>query len=145
MYMQCINSMTCVSTATYDIHNFTAIGNGGRITVTGKFINNTFATGCFIVIQNNSRATDTYRALLLPDSEQTVSEVISVPPSIYTVYAYDLEVNALPNPLPAVTSGSPINIKSKCEYSCYTHTHNIHASSCSLLLQMPCMNFLLSF
>ena len=100
--------------------------NGGRITVAGEFISNTLATGCFIVIQSDSRTADIYRALLRQNSEQTVSEVISVPPSNYTVYAYDLEENALPNPLPAVSSGTTININTPHGQYIYTYycVHN---------------------
>ena len=103
-----------VSAATFDIQNPTASKDGSNIKVEGEFISGTFATGCFILIQCNDSTADIYRALLRQGSEQTVSEVISVPPSIYTVYAYDLEENALPNPLPAVSSGTPINITSDC-------------------------------
>ena len=103
-----------LSTATFDIQNPRASKDGSNITVEGEFINTTLATGCFIVIQGHSSNADIYRALLRRGSEQTMSEVISVPTSNYTVYAYDLEENALPNPLPAVSSGTTITIKSDC-------------------------------
>ena len=113
-------------TATFDVQVFTASGEDSWITVTGEFINDTLATGCFIVIQSNSSTADIYRALLRQDSEQTVSGNISVPPSVYTVYAYDLEENALPYPLPAISSGTPITINTphgQYIYTCYC-VHN---------------------
>ena len=107
-YKECLRQKEIVySTATYDVQDLTAIGYGSGITVRGEFISDTLATGCFVVIQSNAENPDIYRALLRQDSKQTVSATISVPPSNYTVYAYDLEENALPNPLPALSSGTP--------------------------------------
>ena len=98
-------------TATFDIQNFTAEGNGGGITVTGEFINNSSAKGCFIVLQCNESTADVYRAIPRNGLEQAVSETIDVTSCNYTVYAYDIEGNdGLPYILPANTPGNGQNM-----------------------------------
>ena len=76
------------------------MANGpGTINVTGEFIANTTAKGCFIVLQSEEGSPDVFRALLLPDNPSTTvnSTINNVPPSKYTLFVYDLEEDALPN------------------------------------------------
>ena len=98
----CLNS--CVYflfTATFDIQYFRAERNGDVIVVIGEFIAESFAKGFFIVLQCDETTVDTYRALPWNGMEQRVSETIEVPPSNYTVYAYDIENDGLPYVMPA--------------------------------------------
>lgn len=76
---------------------------GDRIAVAGNFITNSSARGCFIVLECNSYTADIFRAL--PREGQSVNETIHAPNSNYTVYAYDLEEDLLPYPMPANTPG----------------------------------------
>ena len=100
-------------TATYDVQNV-RVGkdvNGNGITVTGEFITDSRARGCFLVFQSSPSSGDIYRVLQRNiDSVTSFSDTISLPPSTYTVYAYDLEENALPNPMPVNTPEDQITI-----------------------------------
>ena len=93
----------CFFAATFDIQNSTAEGNGNGIIVTGEFITDSFAVGCFIVLQCNESTADIYRAIILSrnELEQTVSVTIDVPSATYKVYAYDIEDDGLPYEMPA--------------------------------------------
>ena len=71
------------------------------ISVSGTFITNSLARGCFIVIKNSSSDADIFVAIEREGSEQVLTEPIPVPPSSYIVYAYDLEDNTLPHHIPA--------------------------------------------
>ena len=74
----------------------------GQINVTGSFINESRAFGCFIAIQCNVTTEITFIALRRRKyGDQGISEVIPMPPSNYTVHAYDLEEGAQLNPWPA--------------------------------------------
>ena len=73
----------------------------GQINVTGSFINESRAFGCFIAIQCNVTTEITFIALKRRNGEQRVSEVIPMPPSNYTIHAYDLEEGAQLNTWPA--------------------------------------------
>ena len=64
-------------------------------------INGSNATGCFLAIQCNITTEITFIALERDEASITLSEVVEVPPSNYTVYAHDLEEDGLPNPRPA--------------------------------------------
>ena len=90
------------STATYDVQDLHVepLG-GGEIKVTGNFINDSRAVGCFLAIQCNITTEIRFIALKRKGREQVVSEVLSLPPSTYTVYAHDLEEGAVINPHPA--------------------------------------------
>ena len=59
------------------------------------------ATGCFLAIECNITTQITFVALKRDEANRTLSEVVEVPPSNYTVYAHDLEGDGLPNPRPA--------------------------------------------
>ena len=88
-------------TATFDLQNPSAVEDDNMITVSGTFITDSLARGCFIVIQCDEDNADIFVAIEREGSELTVKESIAVPPSSYIVYAYDLEENALPHRIPA--------------------------------------------
>ena len=90
-------------TATYDVQNIQVVVENGGVRVKGEFITGSWAKGCFIVFQGNSTTVDFYRALQRSGHDQNLSVLISLPSSVYTVYAYDLEETAFPNLLPART------------------------------------------
>ena len=86
--------------ATNDVQRAMAVASGpGEIRVDGKFIEDTTAEGCFIVLQSEERAPDVFIALPLPDDARTTpsSTIDSIPPSTYTMLVYDLEQDGLPN------------------------------------------------
>ena len=59
--------------------------------------------GCFVVLRSDSGSPDEFRVLLWSDtSEPTVTAMISVPPSTYTLYVYDLEEDGHVNREPAI-------------------------------------------
>ena len=101
----------CYFTATFDVQNPTAEGNGSGITVTGEFITDSSAAGCFIVLQGNENTADTYRAI-----PRNGAKTIYVPSGTYTVYAYDIEDDGLPYTLPANTPDNGLNITTNCKY-----------------------------
>ena len=70
--------------------------------MTGQFITNTEAQGCFIVFQSDNGPPDQFRILLRPGSELTMSSRITLPLPRYSVHVYDLEKDGLPNEVPAV-------------------------------------------
>ena len=94
---------SCIFAATYDIQdpNATSINDDSQIMVTGKLIDNSKAIGGLLVLQCNVSTEITFIALRRNGTNQTLSEVISMPPSNYTVYIHDLEKDALPNIHPA--------------------------------------------
>ena len=100
----CLNvcKLLLCSTATYDVQDPHAkpLGNG-TVNVTGNFIDNSSAVGCFLAIESNITTEIIFFALKRKGREQKVSKVISLPPSNYTVYAHDLEEGAVINPHPA--------------------------------------------
>lgn len=104
--------------ATFDIQNPNAKEENGKINVAGEFIINSLAKGCFILIRCNLSTSDFFYSLKRQNmSERNVSEVIHVKSSIYTVYAYDLEEDAVPNAHPANSEVKTIKINSKCAIS----------------------------
>ena len=119
-------------TATFDIQNSRATPNSGAVQVTGEFITNSLAKGCFIFFQCDESTADIYRAIPRNGVEQTVSETIDVPSSTYTVYAYDIEGNdGLPNTLPANRPENEtitINTNCKCVHSMYMYIHEYSVS-----------------
>ena len=90
-----------MSVATFDVQNLYAKPmNDGRIQITGTFINGSKAKGCLLAFESNSSE---IRFVIVKrnESEQSFLKMISLPPSKYTVYGYDMEENSLPNPHPA--------------------------------------------
>ena len=70
------------------------------VRVTGRFISDSQAAGCLLVLVGPSTSPDIFRALQRPHLEQGTT--MRVPPSTYTVYGYDIEEDELPNTMPAV-------------------------------------------
>ena len=103
-------------TATFDIQNPAARWNGDGITVTGEFIIDSFAVGCFIVLQCDESIADLYQAIPRNESEQTVSETINVPPATYIVYVYDIKDDGLPYEMSANAPENGITITTNCKY-----------------------------
>ena len=84
--------------------------------MTGEFITDSLARGCFILLQCNIHTMDRFRAISRNGSEQDMFELITVDSSNYTIYAYDLEDNALPYPMPANTPNHQITINTSRKY-----------------------------
>ena len=78
--------------------------------MTGNFINDSRAVGCFLVIQSNLTSEIRFIALKRNGREQEVSKTISLPPSNYAVYAHDLEEGAVINPHPATQNVWTIHV-----------------------------------
>ena len=107
-----------IHAATFDLQNPSAIEENNSITVSGEFITNSRARGCFIAIESDSYA-DRFVAIQRKESEQVLTETIPVPPSSYIVYAYDLEQNTLPHHIPADSPADYITINTECKSSIY--------------------------
>ena len=86
--------------ATFDVQTVTV--EGSEIEITVHFISNSLAIGCFVVLQSDSGSPDEFRVLLRSGSDLTLTDMISVPPSTYTLYVYDLEEDGHVNREPAI-------------------------------------------
>ena len=91
-----------IFSATFDVQALSVQSLGGEIAVSAEFITNTAAQGSFIVLQSDDGSPDQFRILLRDESKLTVSDRITVPPSSYSVYVYDLEEDGLPHTEPAI-------------------------------------------
>ena len=78
--------------------------------MTGHFINNSIAMGCFLVLKCDDGSPDEFRALLRNILELIVNAIVDAPSSDYTMYVFDLEMNGDINPKPAVISSTEINV-----------------------------------
>ena len=88
------------------------------------FIDNSFAMGCFVVLQSdNYGSPDEFRVVLRSGSDLIMTDMISVPPSTYTLYVYDLENDGHINGMPAILPEDRIHVTTKCKLA-HTHTHN---------------------
>ena len=85
------------------------------ISVSGTFITDSLARGCFLVIECDEDTADTFVAIEREGSDQIVDKSIPVPQSSYIVYAYDLEENALPYHIPANIPSPEIIINTPCK------------------------------
>ena len=85
------------------------------ISVSGTFITDSLARGCFLVIKDSSNAADIFVAIDREGTDQIVDKSIPVSPSSYIVYAYDLEENALPHRIPANIPSPEIIINTPCK------------------------------
>ena len=89
---------------------------GSEIEITVHFIHNSFAMGCFVVLQSDNYCSpDEFRVLLRSDSDLSVTDMISVPPSTYTLYAYDLEEDGHINEMPAILPEGRIHVTTACK------------------------------
>ena len=84
-------------TATYDVQSAIAEVMGSEIKIKVQFIHNSQNLGCIVVLQPNDGSPDEFRVLQLSGSDLTLTDKISVPPSVYTAYVYDLEQNGYIN------------------------------------------------
>ena len=113
---------------TFDVYSATAESMENGISVTGELIGNSPALGCFVVVQCDERNSDHYQALSRNGDESTVSATINVPSMnevSYTVTVYDLEMDGLPNTMPAEEVDGirvlPHGIIIRICYSCCRH------------------------
>ncbi|CAI8034663.1 hypothetical protein GBAR_LOCUS19492 [Geodia barretti] len=83
---------------TFDTQDFNAEPVDGGIQVTGRYINGSHSRGTFLVIESFSVF---FIVLKRNVTDQSLMKKIPMPPSRYTVHAYDIEENGLPNPHPA--------------------------------------------
>lgn len=106
----------CFIPATFDIQLAQAIPIGkGVVNLTGTFINESLAAGCFVDVQPNTFSPDTFFALKKDKNTQFVSDLVTLPSNTYNVYAYDLEEDGFPYQYPI---GLPQNIAvdGMCKY-----------------------------
>ena len=79
--------------------------------MTGQFISNSHAPGCFVVLQGNYGSPDEFRVLMRKDiSKPDVKETIGAPCSNYTVYVYDLEIGEHIHTYPASIQDDRISV-----------------------------------
>ncbi|CAI8055839.1 hypothetical protein GBAR_LOCUS30451 [Geodia barretti] len=102
-----------INFTTYDVQSAaadTTKGTNNEIKLTGEFIENTTAQGCFIVLQCEYGSPDVFRALLLPDDSSTSVESIieNVISSTYNMFVYDLEDDGLPSTHPAIEQDTTV-------------------------------------
>ena len=94
---------------TFDVQTVT-VEEGSEIEITVHFISNSLAMGCLVVLQSDSGSPDEFRVLLRSGSDLTVTDMISVPHSTYTLYVYDLEVDGHVNREPAILPEERIHV-----------------------------------
>ena len=132
VYVHVCASFTCMSpihnsldmtflAATFDVQTAT-VEQGSEIVITVHFISNSPAVGCFVALQSNSGSPDEFRVLLRSGSDLTVTAMISVPPSTYTLYVYDLEEDGHVNREPAILPDDRIFVTTNCKYVCINIT-----------------------
>ena len=78
--------------------------------MTAEFMRGSPAAGCLLVLQGSPLFPDIFRVLHKSNSQEKASTSFNVRPSIYTVYGYDVEENALPNSMPAVVLENEVSI-----------------------------------
>ena len=101
LYKIIICTCLLLQTATYDVQSLSVVGDGDDgVRVRGRFISDSQAAGCLLVLVGPSTSPDIFRTLQRPHLEQGTT--VRVPPSTYTVYGYDIEEDELPNTMPAV-------------------------------------------
>ena len=110
----------CVSSAaTFDVQSVTAKG-GSAINMTGRFISNSHAPGCFVVLQCSDGSPDEFRVLLRNNSDLIMTNM-SVPPSTYKMNVHDLEEDGHINKMPAILSEDTIIVTRKCKLRTYMY------------------------
>lgn len=102
----------------------------GVVFLTGTFINETRATGCFVAIQSSPFSPDTFFAIKRDRNNQFVYDLVFLPPASYNVYVYDLEENGLPHQNPI---GLPENIavNGSCKSAIKIHILPMQMQPCS--------------
>ena len=104
-------SVVCVSSAaTFDVQNTTA-ENGSQINMTGQFISNSRAIGCFVVLQCDYGSPDEFRVLIRADiSNPIVATMVDAPPSTYKMYVFDVEMSGDINTNPAFIYPNEVDV-----------------------------------
>ena len=93
-------------------------GGGRGVIVRGEFLSGSRAVGCLVVFQGPPTSPDIFRVIhrtLPPQSQDSVSTTVHLPPSTYTVYGYDVEENGLPNTMPAVVLDNQVSMNAFCK------------------------------
>ncbi|CAI8038559.1 hypothetical protein GBAR_LOCUS21502 [Geodia barretti] len=101
--------------STYDVQSAaanTTKGTNNKINLTGEFIKDTTAQGCFVVLQCEYGNPDVFRVVLLPDDsstsvESTIHDILS---STYNMLVYDLEEDELRSRHPAVEQSTNVTV-----------------------------------
>ena len=102
-------------TATYDVQSvFPDPSSDNKMNITVEFAENTRAKDFFIVLQNVSGPPDLFITILTGDSPTTAT-IDSIPPSMYTMFVYDLEEKGLPNECPAYKHYDSITVSGNGE------------------------------
>ena len=117
--------MSISTAATFDVQSVIAKG-GSEINVTGRFISNSHAPGCFVVLQCGDGSPDEFRVLLRNNSDLIMTNMISVPPSTYTMNVHDLEKDGHINELPAILSEDTIIVTRECKLRTYWVLQALH-------------------
>ena len=114
---------TYFSTATFDVQTVTVKDNGSMIAVTGRFITDSYAKGCFIAIQFNETIADDYYVSQNGLEQTRYKTIFNVPFPTYTLFAYDIEDDGLPNEMAAMIQEHDINVTTYCK-SVIVYIHN---------------------
>ena len=109
-------------TATYDVQSATTEVTSNEVEMTLHFITNSHAVGCLVVLQSDIVSPDEFRVLLRSGSDLTVTAMISVPPSTYTLYVYDLEEDGNINREPAILPHDKLYVTTESKLHAYTST-----------------------
>ena len=116
--MHCIHLVYILflCTASFDVQNITVQSMGTEVNITGVFISNSQALGCFVVLQCNENNPDHFRVLLRNQLQNSVSSIIDAPSkedTEYTIFVYDLEEKGLPYERPAIARGDKVFVNAK--------------------------------
>ena len=99
--------------ATYDIQRATTSvsDRSNGISMTGHFITNTKAKGCFIVLQPEDGSPDVFRILPRIGNSVIVSGIIRyIQPSTYRTFIHDVEHDGYPNESPAIITNNTVTV-----------------------------------
>ena len=94
--------MSTFPAATYDVQSAIAKIMDSDIEITVRFISNSYAVGCLVVLQSQNGSRDLFRILLRSGSKLDVTRVIRAPPANYLMYVYDMEEDGDINNMPAI-------------------------------------------
>ena len=90
---KCLSTISLGTFYVQDV-NATSTMNDGMVEIRGLFIINSPAKGCFIIVKCNSSSPDRMMAVLNTSVPAVVSGLES---NNYSILAYDVEENGLPN------------------------------------------------
>jgi hypothetical protein len=80
--------------------------------MTGVFIDNSKARGCFVVLESKEGLPDVFRALVRKKNVTAgMCKMNYVPSSNYTMLVYDLERNGIPNRVPAIEPNDSLTVR----------------------------------